>query len=162
MRAETRAGTDERGVSSVFGYTLTLGIGTLLIVGLVMAAGGHVDDQRERVTETELQVIGAHVSADIAAADRMHRTDGTTEVNVSRSLQNTVVGSPYRMHVRDNESTQRDGPTRYYLELEAVDGDVTVVVGIATLTPLEETTVDGGDVEVFYDDSAGQLVVRNA
>lgn len=152
--------TDERAISPVFGYALTLGIGTILIVGLVMAAGGHVETQRDQVMQNELEVIGGHVAADIAAADRVNRTHGTTEIAISRNLQSRVVGSPYRIDVR----TDGDGPTDPYLELNARQGNlnVTVQVGVASQSPVRESSVDGGSIEVVYDEQDSELVVRNA
>lgn len=153
---------DRRGVSPVFGYALTLGIGMLLMVGLVMAAGGHVDSQREQVTESELQVIGGHVAADIAAADRLHRTAGTTEIQISRDLTYRVVGSTYRIEVKNNSQTAFDGPTDHYLELTAREGNlnVSVVVGVPSQTRVAETSVGGGPIVV--EARGNELVVRNA
>lgn len=151
---------NDRGVSPVFGYALTLGIATLLIVGLVMSAGGHVESQREQVTETELQVIGGHVAADIAAADRMNRTRGTSEINITRDLQPFVVGSTYTIAVKHDPARPYDGPTEYYLVLNTTRTDVTVQVGIATETHVRPATVDGGSIEIVLDGNS--LVIRNA
>lgn len=149
--------TDERGVSPVFAYVLTLGISTLLIAGLLVAASGYVEGQRSAVGENELQVIGQQVSADISAADRLSLTDGATDATVQRQIPRSVVGSSYKLHVRDDT----EGPTRPYLELTASDPDLSVQVGVA-LAPdstLVESTVGGGSIVVQYDGST--LEVRN-
>lgn len=147
-----------RAVSPVFAYVLTLAITTLLIAGLLIAASGYVEGQRESVAENELEVLGQQLSADISAADRLARTDGATETWVRRDLPSDIVGSTYTVHVRSDGS----GPTEYYLELTAADLDVSIEVGIATNTDLELTSVDGGSVIVEYDESADQIVVSNA
>ena len=142
--------TGERAVSPVFGYVLTLGISTLLVSGLLIAATGFVDTQRELTTESELQVVGQQVSADIAAADRLHRTDGATDVVIKRDLPESVVGSQYTVFVRsDNE-----GPTDTYLRLRTVRPEVIVKVGIASETDVADSAVGGGKIVISYDGSA--------
>lgn len=149
--------TDERGVSPVFAYVLTLGITTLLIAGLLAAASGYVEGQRESVGENELRVVGQQISADISAVDRLSRTDGASNASVTRDLPRNVVGSTYTIHVRDDA----DGPTVPYLELSMSNPDVTVQVGVvlAPGTSIVESSVGGGTVVVEYD--GGDLEVRN-
>ena len=147
----------DRGVSPVFAYVLTLGISSLLVAGLLIAAGGYVETQREATSRSELRVLGQQVSADIAAADRLTRTEGATEVSISRTLPERVVGSQYSLSVR----TGSDDPTDPYLELTTVRPDVTVEVGVATETDVSATTIGGGDMVVEYDTSDDKLVVKN-
>lgn len=151
--------TDRRGVSPVFAYVLTLGITTLLVAGLLFTASGYVEGQRESVGEDELTVIGQQISADIAATDRLSRTDGASDASVQRDIPRTVVGSTYTVYVRKDGA----GPTYPYLELTMSDPDVSVLVGIA-LAPgseLVESSVGGGSIVVVYDDTTGELEVRN-
>lgn len=147
--------TDDRAVSPVLAYVLTLGISALLVAGLIIAAGAYVDTQREATTESELQVLGQQVSADFAAADRLARTEGATAVSVSRDLPNRVVGSSYRIEVRSDGA----GPTDPYLELSSTETDVQVTVGLTSQTPIEDATVNGGKVVVESEN--GELVIRN-
>lgn len=150
---------DDRAVSPVFGYTLTLAVATLLIGGLIITAGSFVDTQREVTAEGELDVIGQQVSADIAAADRLARTDGTDEVAVGRTLPDRVVGSQYRIEVVDDG----EGPTSPYLELSTTSPSTTVRVGIATKHDVRVgASVGGGDIEVVYDEASGEVVLRAA
>lgn len=144
-------------MSPVFAYVLTLGITTLLIAGLLIAASGYVEGQRESVAENELEVLGQQLSADIAATDRLARTDGANETWVRRDVPREVVGSTYTVHIRKD-----GGPTEYYLELTSADLDISIVVGIATQTDLELTSVGGGTIVVEYDESANKIVVSNA
>lgn len=148
---------DDRGVSPVFAYTLTLAVTALLVAGLVAAAGGYVDQQRERTIENQLSVVGHQLSADIAAADRLVRSDDDASVRVGREVPETVVGSTYTVHVRKDAGLSE---TEYYLELVSTDHDVSVTVAVASMTTVEETSVGGGEVVVEYDGS--KLVVTNA
>lgn len=151
----------DRAVSPVVAYVMTLGVTALLIGGLLVASGGFVNDQRYVTAESELQVLGQQVSADIAAADRLNRTDGANTVSVNRTLPNRVLGVQYRISITSDE----DGPTDPYLELEAPELDLRVTVGLALAgdePSLEGSTVHGGKIAVEYDESEGGLVMRNA
>lgn len=149
----------DRAVSPVFGYALTLSVSTLLVAGLLMAAGGFVDTQREQTSRNEMEVIGHQVAADIAAADRLNRTEGASpsELSIKRTVPTRIVGSSYRIHVR----ADGEGPTDPYLELRTTDPEVTVTVGIAVPpgTNVATSSVDGGEIVVEVDN--GALVVRN-
>lgn len=147
---------DDRAVSPVAGYVLTLGITAILIGGLFVAAGTFVTEHKESTAESELQVIGQQVSADIAAADRLTRTGGTSEVRVGRTLPDRVLGSQFSLSVRHDDG----GPTEPYLLLEATDLDVQVTVGLTSKTHVSEATVGSGKVVVEFDN--GDLVIKNA
>lgn len=146
----------DRAVSPVFGYVLTLGITAILIVGLLTATSGYVDNERKQVGESELQVLGQQLSQDIASADRLSRTDGAVDASVSRNMQSRVVGSTYQIQVQSGTN----GPTDPYLELTATELDITVTVGLTAKRPVKETTVSGGDIVVEYNGTA--LVIRSA
>lgn len=144
-----------RGVSPVFAYALTLGIGTILVAGLVIAATGYVDSQRELTAQSELQVFGQQVSADLAAADRLSRIPAEGETEITRDLPTRAVGSQYSIHLRNDGA----GPTNPYLELTMQEPDVEVQVGVAIESDVTEATVSGGTIIISADD--GQLVMRN-
>ena len=147
--------TAGRGVSAVFGYVLTLGISTLLVSGLIIAAGGFVGNQRELTSRSELRVIGQQVSGDIAAADRLVRSGGGTRTEITRQTPERAVGSQYTVAVRTDDG----GPTPAYLELRTVRPEVTVEVGIANETAVAGSEVGGGEIVVRYDRAAGHLEV---
>ena len=157
-RPGTVAADRDRGVSPVVAYVLTLGISSLLVAGLLIAAGGYVETQREATSRSELRVLGQQVSADIAAADRMTRTEGSTEVSISRDLPERVVNSQYSLSVRNDAN----GPTNPYLQLTTVEPNVTVDVGVASETAVGRSTISGGEMVVEYDGAADELVVKNA
>ena len=145
---------DDRAVSTTIGYALTLGVASLLITGLLIAGGGFLQNQREVTTETELEVIGEQVSADIASADRLSASDAD-EVNITRSLPDSVTGSQYTISVRTSPQT--------HLELRSADPEVTVRVDVAVHeTSLAATDIDGGNIQVSYNQTSDELVLRNA
>lgn len=151
--------SDERAVSPVLGYVLTLSVATLLVGGLLVSAGGFIDDQRRNTAESELRVIGQQVSADISAADRLNRTAGAENITVGRNVPRTVVGSEYTIRVRYDGG----GPTSPYLELSTVQPEVTVQVGIASKSTVNASTAHGGEiaVEVRCTPDCSPVVLRN-
>lgn len=151
--------SDDRGVSPVFGYVLTLAVSTLLVGGLLVSAGGFIDDQRRSTAESELRVIGQQISADIAAADRLNRTAGAENITVGRTIPRTVVGSQYTIRV-----IHGGGPTDPYLELSTNRPEVTVEVGIASKSAVQPGGAAHGGrvaVEVTCTSSCGPVVLRN-
>lgn len=146
---------DSRAVSTTLGFVLTLTITTVLISGIMVAAGGFVSTEHERVTETELEVVGQRLAANVESADRIvtSSSDETvTVVETGLQLPNRVAGTTYRISVE---------PASSELVLRSVDPEVTVRVRVETTTPLESGSVDAGEVSVVYDDATGKLEVKN-
>lgn len=144
---------DSRAVSTTLGFVLTLTITTILISGIMVAAGGFVSSEHERVTETELEVIGQRLAANLEAADRVVASSGdetVTDVETRLELPNRVAGTTYRITVEPNE-----------LVLQSVDPEVTVRIHVETATDLKPGSVDAGDVTVTYDAATDELEVTN-
>lgn len=148
---------DERGLSTAVGYALNIAVATILLTTLLTAAGGLVNDQRERVIEEELRVAGERLAGDVQAADRL--AAHATTARVVSKLPARVGGTDYRIAVE--EPTDSDAPSE--LRLTASEYDVSVSVPVRTDVTLTETggTVGGGDVVVVLADS-GELEVRDA
>jgi len=152
---------DDRAVSTVVGYTLTLGIMTLLITGLLVAAGGFVEDQRERTVRAELQVVGQQIAADLDVADRLARADGTdTTVEIHSQHPERVTGATYRVEVVDDADDRCEFDR--CLKLSTDDPEVVVTVRIGTVTTVELGSVSGGGVVVEYDAGSDTLVIDDA
>lgn len=150
-RRGDRTGRTDRATATALSYVLTLGITALLISGLLIAAGGAVDRQREDTTREALEVVGQQLSSRLMAADRLAAT-GASEVTVRGAYPDTVAGSTYSIVVRSGPPTE--------IEITATGSRVTVTVGVANRTPVAETSVPGGDVEIVL--TGGQLEVRSA
>lgn len=144
---------DERGVNTTVGYTLTLGISSLLIVGLLVTAGGFVDDQRQTTVRQELSVIGQQMAGDLSGADRLVRAGGE-EVTVRSSLPNEVTGIRYRVEVVPT------GPGVTALRLSTSDPQVVVEVEVRTVEDVVPSSFDGGDFVVSW--TGSELEVRRA
>jgi len=146
----------ERGVSTTLNYTLTLGISAILVVGLLTAGGNFVESQRNAVVDSELEVIGERLASDIATADRLVRAGPTDPtVNLTAQLPNAVSGRSYTIEI-----VPSGGNTSIELTSPALDRSITAKV--ANKTTVAETSVTGGDVEIYYDPTPGELVVKDA
>ena len=143
--------SSDRGVSTVVGYVITLGITTVLISGLLIAAGGAVDDRQDATSRDALDVIGQRIASNLMAADRLAETDpGTTVVDVR--LPSRIAGSGYRVTVNGSASE---------LVLESNRADATVHVPFVTGTDVTDTEVVGGDLRIVLT-AADELEVRRA
>lgn len=144
----------DRGVSTILGYTLNLAVATILVTGLLVAAGGYVEGQQERAIRTELDVIGSRVAGDIGAADRLVRTGDDTEVELEVSTPSRSTGVPYNIDINTTGSNT--------ITLSTTDPAVSVTVPFRTKTPVESESVSGGTFYIRYDPSTGTLVIENA
>lgn len=144
----------DRGVSSAFGYVLTLAIATLLVSGLLIAGGNFVGDSRDRVVRQELEVIGQHTAANIEMADRMVLAgDDTSTVTLNQTFSQRVTGLTYQIELVEEEDP--------YLRLNATGQDISVLVNVDNSTAVGESYADGGEVAVVYDESEDELVIQN-
>lgn len=143
----------DRGVSTALGYTLNLAIATVLVTGLLVAAGGYVEDQQQRAIRSELEVIGARIAGDVTAVDRLARsgTNPTVAVTVSTPVRTT--GVPYRIAIN------RSGNER--IVLSTTDPEVTVSVPYNTSKRVQPTTVSGGTFVLRYDGSPASITVED-
>lgn len=138
---------NNRGVSAVLGYVLTLAIVTLLISGLFFAAGNFVETEHERAVRSELEVVGNRVAADIAAVDRLALAAGSNgEAELLTDLPPLVAGKSYTIAI----SPVPDTDTVYFINLTAHDLDVEVEVRVKSNTPVVERTVSGGNIRVVF------------
>lgn len=142
-----------RGQSTALDYTLSLAVASLVITGLLVAAGDFVTHQREEVVRTELGVVGEQLAGEVAAADRLVRASDTESLSLNASLPETVAGASYTVAVDDTATGE-------WLNLTSQDPDITVSVRLETETPLDPDTVGGGRIRVVYDPVAEHLEVR--
>ncbi|WP_135304513.1 DUF7266 family protein [Haloarcula amylovorans] len=145
--------SDTRAVSTALGYTLTMAIAAILVSGLLIAGGDYVDDRREQVIRNELTVIGQQVVSDLHRTDRLVVAGrGSVTASVEQTFPERVAGSTYRLELDPG------GPA---VILRSTNPVIEVTVDVQTETPLAASTSDGGVVEIHYDDSSGELEVRD-
>ncbi|MFB6085554.1 MAG: hypothetical protein ABEJ84_01895 [Halodesulfurarchaeum sp.] len=141
----------DRGVSTVVGYVLNIGIATILIAGLLVSGASLVSDQRERAVRSELSVLGNRLAADIETADRLLRVGGGT-VSISTSLPERVAGREYRIEIETDDG-------EVMLRLVTASAGVIRRVPVDNETRVGSGTVDGGDL--LIEGTGDQLEVSN-
>ena len=141
-------------VSITLNYVLVLGISVVLVSGLLLAGGNFVEDQRERVIESELTVIGHHIAGDLEQVDRMVQAGENTErAKIDQSFQLTVSGTGYDVTLEEN-------PDRVVLTSVSPEVTVEVFLNVKTeIDPGDDRLVTGGDFSVEYDPDSNQLVI---
>jgi hypothetical protein len=145
---------DDRGVSTTVDYVLALAITSVVVSGLLIAGGGTVADERERVTTDELEVLGGQLAAGFLDADNLASTDGAERAAVRVTLTDRAAGSSYTIQVR-NPPSPTGNPYRYDLLLESDAAGVSATVTIRTHHEAVLTGVSGGTVVVRVDDADG-------
>lgn len=145
LRSETR------GVSTALGYTLNLAVATILVTGLLVGAGGYVEDQQERAIRTELDVIGARVAGELAAVDRLARTGDDVRVSVTVETPVRSTGATYTIAI--NESGNRE------VVLQTEDPAVRVTVPYHAETTVDAGTTQGGTFVLRYDPATDSVVI---
>lgn len=143
-----------RGLSTALGYVLTLSVTVTLVSGLLIAGGNFVESQREQVIRTELDIVGEQVATHVNAADRLNQSGmGETTIRIEQRFPNTVVGSDYQIYLEADEPQ---------LRLESSRPQVEVTVPLTNTTALADSSADGGEIIVRYDDSRGSVVIDSA
>lgn len=150
---------DRRAVSTTVSYTLTLGISTLLITGLLLAGGTFMETNQKETTRTELTVLAQQLAGLVSSADGLAGSTDDGSFTMRRELPRRVAGSTYV--VRINETTTGAARFEYELELGAANGG-TDTVSVSTETPVHApTSFDGGPVSVSYNTTGDTLVVSD-
>lgn len=146
---------NDRGVSTTVNYTMTLGITTLLVVGLLVATGTYVEGHQERTERMGLTVVGQQLVGSLSAADSLAQSmEGGGDFTLARDLPESVARKSYSVTIT------QVGARRYDVTLETDDVDVTV--SVTTRTDVEDVEFTGGDVEITYDPVTEELVVDRA
>lgn len=137
-----RSRNRDRGVSTVVGYVLNIGIATLLITGLILAGGNLVSDQRDRAIRSEFGVIGHRVAANLETADRLVRASDGGSVSLEAELPTHISGQQYQISIEPDADEEVD------VVLTMDQPDITVSVHVNNTTAIEPTTVTGGGLNI--------------
>jgi PKD repeat protein len=141
----------DRGMETIVSHVLSVGITTLLIIGLVAGATGFMQTQESRAAETELETIGNRLAGAIASADRL--AQGSDGVELRVTLADGVVGSPYTVTLVHGSCSAV--PTDTCLELSADAHDVSTVVAVRNETSVHLDHGVGGRFQVSSNGSSG-------
>lgn len=150
--------SETRGLSTALGYTLTLAITAVLVSGLLISGGSFVEDQRERVIKSELDVVGEQLTSHLNAADRLNQsaegslTDRT--ISITQPFPADVAGTPYRVTL-----VEQPDP---YIRLETSDAEIATRVYLTNTTAMAQSRASGGSVVIEYDASQDAVVIDDA
>jgi hypothetical protein len=86
---------DDRAVSTAVTHVLAIGITTLLISGLVIGAGGLLQDQKDSAAREELTTVGNRIAVQIARADQAVTTSDRSRVTFHVDQPELISGGSY-------------------------------------------------------------------
>lgn len=144
----------DRAVSVTVSYVMTITIATLLLSGLAVSAGGLIESQSERAIESELEVLGQQLAADVESADRLATVakGANAEVRIETRLPTRVAGTGYDITIAESD-----------LVLRSTDPSISVTVPLTVTNDLAEgRTIRGGDVVIGWSTGTDQLEVESA
>ena len=147
---------DNRGLSTVVGYTMILGIIALLTTGLVVSMGGFVDGHTDDTTHSTFEVVSNTLAADVDTADRLvQSTEHPDTIAVTASLPERVAGNEYEIDIETPEHGYS------VITFQSDRADVFATVTVRTETTVTPTTVEGGDLRIQYDVENDSLEVQD-
>lgn len=146
MIGHTQRPADERGMETVVSHVLSIGITTLLIIGLVATATGFLDGQRDEATRSELATISERLASDLMAADRLGRSGD--EVELRTSLPGRVAGSTYTATLLGGGCSLS---SQACLRLSAAENGHTSLIALRNETNLTLQSGIGGEFRITSD-----------
>ncbi|MFC5970237.1 hypothetical protein ACFPYI_02730 [Halomarina salina] len=149
---------EDRGLSTVISYVLTLGVTGILITGLLVAGGDIVGGQRQATIDSQMQVVGQQIVSDFETADQLSRDGTPSTIVLSRSYPDRMTGATYMVHLEDVSGT-----TKQRLVLTTENPDVSVSVTFDTYRDISISgggAIRGGELSITFDGT--ELVVDDA
>jgi len=150
----------DRGVSIAVTHVLTIGITTILISGLLIAAGGLLEAQQDRSAEQSLETIGERLSGELSSVERLAADDGDSTVNLTVSHPSQVASEGYTvtLHEACDDAPLIDDETSC-LGLESDSGTtVFVPVTVDVDEDNDGTSTSGGSILIVYDEDDGIIL----
>jgi len=143
----------DRGVSTILGYSLNLVVATLVVTGVLIAAGSLVESQRDQAAKAELSVVGERLVADLETADRLARSADDGHVSVETTLPTRIAGTPYDVAI-----VTESGEARAVFSIDSMADDV--VVPVNNETAIANASHRGGDLRITWS-AGGPLEVQD-
>ena len=133
-------------MSTPLSHVLSVGITTILIVGLMTGASGFLEDQSERTARQELETIGNRLAGDLDRVDTLGR-EGDNVTLTSRHADK-VAGSTYTVRLRNGTAVCDSVPTDTCLRLSATEYDHEAVVPVNNRTTLDLQERESGQFRI--------------
>jgi hypothetical protein len=145
---ESHFDDDNRGVSITVSHVLTIGITTVLVAGLVIAAAGALTDQRERAAQSQLETIGQRFAFQVEQVDTLAATGDDPFASLTTDHTDRIVNSRYEVTLT-NDTSVCSGDNCLLLVVQG--SDTTAVVGVDLSVAVEESSAVGGEIRIVYD-----------
>lgn len=146
--------SDTRGASITVTYTMTVAISAVLIMGLLVSAGGLVDRQRDRATQLQFEDIGTKVTSELVSVDQFVTATGDDSVSNRLTLPTHVAGNPYDLILETSGSAAT-------LTVSSGGASSSVAFDLQPQADVCPTAVDGGAVLVRYDTTNDCLTLED-
>ncbi|HKL30680.1 MAG TPA: hypothetical protein VJ898_15610, partial [Natrialbaceae archaeon] len=128
-------------------HVLAIGITTILIVGLLTAAGGLAEDEQERSAREQLQMIGSSMANGIEQADDLGRQGAN--VSVRKEFEGTVSGKSYTVDFETgSECDAATIDSEACLVLDLSNSDVSATVGVSNRSAVTFEHLGSGTVRI--------------
>lgn len=139
---------DNRGVSSVVSYLLSLAILVLVVSSIGFAGTQHMDRIAERNTEAQLEGLSQQVAYEIQYVDQLVRAGSSPSTSISRNIDFPPRVTSQSYQISTNEVETNGKYNTYLIELVSGNG-ASVELTIESQTRVAETTVDSGQIQVI-------------
>jgi len=149
--------TPDRGLSTPLSHVLSVGITTILIVGLMTGASGFLENQSEQTVRQELDTIGNRIAGELDQADTLGRQGDN--VTLTTTHPESVAGSTYTVTLVNGSSACSSVPTETCLHLAATEYEYAPVIPVDNETELGLREVETGTYRIH---SAGGSVADQA
>lgn len=141
---------DDRAASTVFAHALVIGIALILLVVAFTAATTYLDNERDRVTESQLAVVSEQAAGCVQSAQRTVDSADVDSYEKTCELPSRVAGTSYTLEFSSSGNlTARS--TR-------IGWSKTIPIG-PTVDLDSATTINGGDFEISLESSGSQTLV---
>jgi hypothetical protein len=135
-----------RGLSTPLSHVLSIGITTILIVGLMTGASGFLEDQSQQTARMELDTIGTRLAGELDRADTLGSQGD--DVTLTSRHPDRVAGSTYTVQLLDDTAVCDAVPTETCLYLSVTEYEYESVVPIDNETRLHLQEASTGIFEI--------------
>lgn len=142
---------DNRAVSIAITHALTLGITAVLITGLLIGAGGLLEDQEGEAARDSLTEIGGDTVSHINKLDSLNATGEQVNVSVRPDYPDRVVGEEYTINIT-NDPSNHPFETDYALVVHSDALGAPIYYPLETRVELDEQSeVQGRQFEICHE-----------
>jgi hypothetical protein len=143
--------TDDRAVSEVVSYMLSLSILLLVVTSIGVAGNQHMDEITDKQTAGQIEGFGQQTAYEVQFVDRSVRSDSSPSSAIARSIElpARTVGQSYTIEIEPEDPSAPFNPYKTYLITVSSGTGATVEVPVESQTPVQSTSVESGPIEII-------------